>query len=374
MSEPPMDSKSDLSPKPSVGASPGLSRELGAAADCPNEQKICKLIDAHFRMRISPKDERTMRAQLSTCASCKAYYERELLLAQMDPKAPTARARLAAGLGLSVADKPLHPAPQSESGISNTGVRDERAWVPQWAPRWIPRWNPRWLQNINNLGLRGALGATAVAALALAIGFSDKTQRPQNPTTGAIDHSKDTSGFTARGAERLGAPAIFTYKVNPSGPEALGANETIRPNSELAFAYANPAGRDYLMIFAVDGAGDVHWYYPAWEDAAENPVAVAAHKSATPVRLRDAIQHDLDGQSITLFGLFADEPLTVRTVEQKLFAARKRETTANALNNAEKTGAKAPARQGPAQLGAIEAKLKESLGADLWSRTIGLQR
>jgi len=45
-----------------------------------------QLIDVHFSGRLPPAGEREMRGHLVTCGVCRAYYQRHLLLAKVDPE------------------------------------------------------------------------------------------------------------------------------------------------------------------------------------------------------------------------------------------------------------------------------------------------
>src|SRR5262245_43781454 len=58
-------------------------------------------IERHFAANISAEDERLMLAHVADCADCRAYYERQLLLAEIDPTVPPSQERIARGLGLS---------------------------------------------------------------------------------------------------------------------------------------------------------------------------------------------------------------------------------------------------------------------------------
>jgi hypothetical protein len=61
-----------------------------------------RLVDDHFAGRASPAAEAAMREHLPTCARCQRRYQRHLVLAKLDPTAPSAQERLATGLGLSL--------------------------------------------------------------------------------------------------------------------------------------------------------------------------------------------------------------------------------------------------------------------------------
>jgi hypothetical protein len=71
------------------------------------------------------------------------------------------------------------------------------------------------------------------------------------------------------------------------------------------------------MIFAIDGAGHVAWYHPAWTDPADNPRAVPITKQVGFMELPEAVRHSLQGPSLTVHALFMDKALDVRAVEAR---------------------------------------------------------
>ena len=85
----------------------------------------------------------------------------------------------------------------------------------------------------------------------------------------------------------------------------------------MAFAYRNEMGKAFLMIFAIDGAGHLAWYHPAWTDPADNPTAVPITKQIGFKELPEAVRHSLQGRSLTVHALFMDKALDVRTVEAR---------------------------------------------------------
>jgi hypothetical protein len=66
-----------------------------------NDRRLRKLLDLHFAGIISPDEERLFRPHLPTCADCRAYYRRHLVLAHHDPDALSSKERIAIGLGIS---------------------------------------------------------------------------------------------------------------------------------------------------------------------------------------------------------------------------------------------------------------------------------
>jgi hypothetical protein len=201
-----------------------------------------------------------MRLHLPDCASCRGYYEKHLVLASLDPLAPSAERRIAAGLGLA----PAEAAPRS------------RAWA-----------------------LAGTMAAVTIVFL---IG------RPWDV-------------FTPRGPTDRGPalPQLFVYRLQPVGKLAPGA--TVHRGDDLAFAYANPSGFGRLLVFGVDEHKHVYWYYPAWSNAADDPRAIPIASGAPEVReLPEAIRHDLDGDRLMLYAEFSNDDLDVRAIEDRVAA------------------------------------------------------
>jgi hypothetical protein len=218
-------------------------------------------VDAHFSGTIAPRDERTMRTHLDTCESCRTRYRRRLILAKLDPQSLAARERIAQGLGLR---KPRRAA---------------RLAFP----------------------IVGAIFAAAAAVLLLVRGPSS------------------VGGFSPRGEVDPGSVSpVHVYRVpSHGGPQtATPALDSIRRGDELAFAYDNPDGRKYLMIFAVDEQRRIYWFYPAWTDPADDPSAVMI--AAGSHELPEAVSHGFVGSEIEVHSLFLDQPMRVRAIERTL--------------------------------------------------------
>src|SRR4029079_4255923 len=63
-----------------------MTSSAATAARLP-DRRYRVLIDAHFRGEVPPGGERRMRLHLVDCADCRAYYDRHLRLALVDPQA-----------------------------------------------------------------------------------------------------------------------------------------------------------------------------------------------------------------------------------------------------------------------------------------------
>jgi len=210
-------------------------------------------IDRHFGGRIDPASECALRAHLPGCSRCRKYYDRYLLLSRIDPAMPAAEARLGNPLRLS-----------ARSGVE-------------------------WLR----AGLVTAALATMVV-LAFVPG----------------------SDFVPRGnANALPPPELRVFRLRKGAPAQL-VGAAMRASDELAFAYRNPGRARHLVVYGADEHGHLFWYYPAWENAADDPSAIAIDASAGLRELPDAVANDLDGQRLFLHALFVPTAIRARTIER----------------------------------------------------------
>ena len=221
----------------------------------PDRARFRRAVAAHFAGRIDPRDESALRIHLIDCAACRRLYRRALVLSEADPRALPARERLARGLGLRGAAAPA-------GGIA--------------ARHWS------WL-------LLPALGAIVLVA----IGVTGPAPAP-------------------RGS---GSAALLAYRI-PAHGTPMAVDKTIDRSDELAFAYANPGAWPYLMVFAIDEHGHVYWYHPVWRVGAPPPVAVAARRGLGPFELPSATRHPFDGRRLTVYAVFAREPIGVEQIER----------------------------------------------------------
>jgi hypothetical protein len=220
------------------------------------ERRYQRLIDAHFAGRPSPAGEQDLRRHLVTCGPCRAYYDRHLLLERVDRNGALPMSeRLGRGLGLSYVSP--------------------RAWYP-WP-------------------LLGA-GALAACVLLLFLGLHG------------------TKDWQARGGKP--GSQLLVYELGQGkAPQPVGP--VLRRDSSLAFAYANIAHKQRLMVFAVDvdDSRRVYWYHPAWDSAADNPTALPIAGDDAVHEIPQAIAHRFGGRHVQLFGVFMDRPLSTREME-----------------------------------------------------------
>ncbi len=246
-----------------------------ATALSPAHTRTRRAIAAHFAGRTSTARETTMRAHLLTCPPCKGHYQRHLTLARLDPRALPAADRIARGLGFR---------------LRASGGGHRRASLVA--------------------GLTVSVAAIAVAALAI---FPVRKPDQRVDPARAVGANAD---FTARGtgASVGRAAAFWTYRVGVEGTPRL-ADQAIQRGDELAFAYSNPIGKPFLMIFGVDEHRHVYWFHPAWPPGQAAPAAVRVAEGPGPHELPGAIHQALDGRRLNVYAVFSDGALEASAVE-----------------------------------------------------------
>ena len=231
-------------------------------------------IAAHFAGHGGPRADGRMRAHLPACASCRRHYDRHLSLARLDPAALSPARRLARGLGIRFAP------PLPARAVTDVPPR-RRGW--------------------------GWLVPAALVATVLLFARPWRAERPATPRW---------SELTARGAPDA-SPSFWIYRLDGVAPPRLAGNSIDR-RDELAFAYSNPTGAAYVMIFGVDELGNVYWFHPGWPAGQAPPGAVAAVAGPGPHELPAAISHRFAGRRLTVHALFLPRPLSTTTVEAEL--------------------------------------------------------
>jgi hypothetical protein len=71
------------------------------------------------------------------------------------------------------------------------------------------------------------------------------------------------------------------------------------------------------MIFGLDDRKNVYWFYPAWTNPADDPVAIPIETDGERHELPDAVRQPMSGR-VEIHALFVDEPLSVKDVESSL--------------------------------------------------------
>jgi hypothetical protein len=129
----------------------------------------------------------------------------------------------------------------------------------------------------------------------------------------------------ARGtiAEEVAAPNVHLFRSVGEHQTEL-VTQTIHADDGILIAYSNPGTElSYLMVFAVDVHGGIHWYYPAYEQPGQNPAAPAIQTGVLGVELGEEIRHALPVGPLRLFALFLRRPLRVEEVEGMVSEAKR---------------------------------------------------
>jgi hypothetical protein len=131
-------------------------------------------------------------------------------------------------------------------------------------------------------------------------------------------------GFNARGAaasfDNWVSLELFYRDTGGESPRYLPVKDTLSPSSAVAVAYEDHSSDPYpyLMVFDVDPRGEVHWYYPAHTDPAEDQVSIFIGEKGGRMTLPDEITHTLPPGRHRFFGLFSKSPLRIMAVEEAI--------------------------------------------------------
>jgi hypothetical protein len=238
-------------------------------------------LEGHFSGASSTRSDRRLFGHLKSCAACRDEYRTLAMLEALEVDgAERAQSRMRRSL--------FEPAPR-------------RALV-------------------------GGGFVVAFASLALVISLG----RAPSPfhSNGFASKGLAASGFAARGSVPgydAPMPSLAIYRVPrergneavPAVAETQRAGNVLHAGESLAFSYVNPAsvGACCVMVFARDAAGHVFWFWPAWENAGDDPQSLPIAASGSPVELTQAVRHELLPGPLTIVGLFTPKPLHVHEVE-----------------------------------------------------------
>jgi hypothetical protein len=225
------------------------------------------LVQRHFSGEGYPSADRRLFRHLGRCERCREEYRTYATLESLDRDGEDrARERLA---------RTIFPRPQRRRRLLGAGF-----------------------------------GVVALASVATLMMF--KIERPSD-------------GFQARGGppRAAAASAVEIYRIAGDG-RSERAGSSVRAGEALAFSFVNAPSRGgagpatHLMVFARDSAGQVYWFWPAWDDPAADPASVPIPATASPLELGESVRHPLRPGPLTFFGLFSDRALHVREIEAAL--------------------------------------------------------
>jgi hypothetical protein len=185
----------------------------------------------------------------------------------------------------------------------------------------------RWSRGARTSAWLGAGACAALATLLLVRGAS-------SPAGSGDAGSSARSGAEAPAEEFRGKDAaavpddrwvhIEVLRVEADGVAGpLPGRGIVHAGDRLVFRYASggPDPFGFLMVFAVDSAKEIHWYYPAYETAGTDPSSVSISGDRRRAALPDAIEHQLPAGPLTFYGVFTHAPLHVLDVERRVEAA-----------------------------------------------------
>jgi hypothetical protein len=243
-------------------------------------------IDRYFAGSLRPAAVTEMFQRIWRCSACRVRYERHLLF---ERALPDGDARGQDRLWESIL------------GSAGGEVRPAQAARPAPDARRRAFW-PSML-----------VGAGALAGALLLVVSGTRMNTVTEPVARGVS------------AEETSAPSVHFFRsVGEHQTEPVA--QTIHADDGILIAYSNPGAElSYLMVFAVDVHGSVHWYYPAYEERGQNPAAPAIRTRALGVELGEEIRHALPVGPLRIFALFLRRPLRVEEVELKVSEAWRRD-------------------------------------------------
>ncbi|HET6344647.1 MAG TPA: sigma-70 family RNA polymerase sigma factor [Myxococcota bacterium] len=157
------------------------------------------------------------------------------------------------------------------------------------------------LSRLRKAMLTGTMLVVGVMGAALAL------QESERPTLQARDGGlRDQERWTG----------ITVYSVDGTG-ELQTLDGMMHVDDALAVAYVNHGlpPFPYLYVYAVDGAGQMYWYYPAYE-VGDDPEGRRIEHALAPRLLHEQIRHGLRAGPLTLHALFTQRALHVSDIER----------------------------------------------------------
>ena len=107
---------------------------------------------------------------------------------------------------------------------------------------------------------------------------------------------------------------LLVYELT-AGTKPRPVVSEIHADAGLAFAYANIGRKRRLMVFGVDEDRRVYWYQPAWQSQTEHPVAVEIARDDKLHEIPQATTHHFAGRRLQIFGVFLDQAMSARDME-----------------------------------------------------------
>lgn len=241
---------------------------------------------AYLEDEVTLNRSRELQRHLHGCGRCRARLEQDRRLLQTLARSDQ-----------RLVDRDLLPAIHHRLADRPAGPRPARRRLAVWV----------------GAAAAGAAGLVLIWALAgSSAGPAGPDHRQRPPTAETQVRVKGTGGAVQ--ADRL--VGLQVYRL-PVGAEPLRLKDGLQPDDHALFAYANLASKPYthLMILAVDAAGAIHWYYPAYLEPDSDPASIPIRGHVGAVPLPEKVRHDFAPGRLCIVGLFSREPLRVSQVE-----------------------------------------------------------
>lgn len=236
---------------------------------CPLHDDLTRLLDGE----LTENRAHALRTHLAACPACAGALE--------------SRYRL---LGALAAPVPGHPPPGALEAVMRR--LDAAAAPPH---RFLRRGQAR------------ALGAVAAAVLAVLGGLLVRDW------VGGRESEFTARGGTVEWTRKVGVELWALEAI----PRRLAPGGALPPGTAIVASYSNldPAPA-YLLAFALDARGEVHWLYPAYLDARQDPEAVRLDGSVRRQALPDSvILENVAPGPLRLVLVVSREPLRASGIE-----------------------------------------------------------
>ena len=236
-------------------------------APCPEPEELFQWLDGET----TTNRARQLEAHLAGCPQCR--------------RERAAQERLIARLG----EPPQPPDPRDVQAV----MARIRGQPPLQRPSWKPAW-------------RVALAAACLVVLGVTL-----WQARQEP---APERFAARGGSTAPALHRLTGVDLLSAG---QPPVLLRPGAVLRPETPLFARYRNlgeaPA---FLLLFAQDAAGELHWLYPAYLTTEDDPLSVELAPLARDTPMSEAVVLERPAAGpLHVFALVTPEPLRALDVE-----------------------------------------------------------
>ena len=188
-----------------------------------------------------------------------------------------------------------------------TLVRLGQADRPKWGKFQI------WSQSFGLMQTMVATGLVLIAIFSfISIWQATRAERPDSSAE-FIARSGSTSSLDSW-------VSVTLFRATQAG-YVPAANE-LAAGDGIAFSYVMrpESGYGYLMILALDQAGQIYWYYPAFERTQNSHQSISVRSTQSAQSLPHEVKHDLRPGALRFFAIFSKEPLQVGDVERKVLA------------------------------------------------------